>query len=138
MYTPRIATLVLVLLAACGGTASPGVSAPVAPPSPSSKPADASRLMASSLAQKIDPLFAVATHGHAPGCAVGVFRAGEVLFAKGYGYADLEHDIPITDTTVFYAASLAKQFTAAAIALLVQDGKLLLTDDVRKYVPELP
>jgi CubicO group peptidase (beta-lactamase class C family) len=73
-----------------------------------------------------------------PGCAVGVYRAGEVLFSKGYGYADLEHDAPMTDTTPVYTASLSKQFTAAAVLLLVADGKLALTDDVHRYIPELP
>jgi len=68
---------------------------------------------------------------------VGVYRAGEIVFSKGYGYADLEHEDPITDATPFYTASLSKQFTAAAVQLLVADGKLSLDDDVRKYVPEL-
>jgi CubicO group peptidase (beta-lactamase class C family) len=67
-----------------------------------------------------------------------VYRAGEVVFAKGYGYADLEHDARNTDVTPFYLASVSKQFTAAAVLLLAQDGKLTLDDDVRKYVPELP
>jgi CubicO group peptidase (beta-lactamase class C family) len=75
---------------------------------------------------------------HSPGCAVGVYRAGAIVFSGGYGYADLEHDDPITDATPFYTASLSKQFTAAAVLLLVADGKLALQDDVRKYVPELP
>ncbi len=72
-----------------------------------------------------------------PGCAVGVYHAGEVAFSKGYGYADLEHDEAITDTTPFYSASLSKQFTAAAVLLLVQDGKIVLSDDVHKFIPEL-
>jgi len=61
-----------------------------------------------------------------------------VVFARGYGYADLEHDVRNTDTTAFYLASVSKQFTAAAVLLLAQDGKVSLDDDVRKYVPELP
>ncbi|HMI87544.1 MAG TPA: serine hydrolase [Polyangiaceae bacterium] len=92
------------------------------------------------LAKKIDPIFSSFAEGGAmsPGCAVGVYRAGEIVFSKGYGYADLEHEAPITDTTPFYTASLSKQFTAAAVLLLVADGKVSLDDDVRKYVPELP
>jgi CubicO group peptidase (beta-lactamase class C family) len=52
--------------------------------------------------------------------------------------ADLDHDIPITPSTVFHVASVSKQFTAASILLLAQEGKLSLDDDVRKYIPELP
>jgi CubicO group peptidase (beta-lactamase class C family) len=95
------------------------------------------------LGAKIDPIFSAfaetgPTSPVSPGCAVGVYRAGELFFSRGYGYADLEHDAPITDTTPFYTASLSKQFTAAAVLLLVADGKLSLEDDVRKFVPELP
>lgn len=73
-----------------------------------------------------------------PGCAVGVYSAGKVLYAKGYGMADLNLGVPITPTTVFDIGSTSKQFTAASIILLAQDGKLALSDDVRKYIPELP
>ncbi len=93
---------------------------------------------AAALAAKIDPIFAAYAQGHGPGCGVGVYRAGEVVFARGYGYADLEHDVLNTDTTVFYLASVSKQFTAAAVLLLAADGRLSLDDDVRKYIPELP
>ncbi|AHG88902.1 beta-lactamase [Gemmatirosa kalamazoonensis] len=86
---------------------------------------------------RVDSIFAFATPS-TPGCAVAAARSGEVLFARGYGTADLEHDVPITRSTPFYLASVSKQFTAAAIDLLVLDGKLSLDDDVRKYVPELP
>jgi CubicO group peptidase (beta-lactamase class C family) len=90
------------------------------------------------LASQIDPIFASYSSGHTPGCAVGVYRAGAVLFARGYGYADLEHDVPITDSTVFSIASVSKQFTAAAVLLLAGDEKLSLDDDVRRFIPELP
>jgi CubicO group peptidase (beta-lactamase class C family) len=92
------------------------------------------------LATRIDPIFSafVKQGAMSPGCAVGVYRAGEVVFSRGYGYADLEHDAPLTDTTPVYTASLSKQFTAAAVLLLAADGKVSLDDDVRKYVPELP
>ncbi len=92
------------------------------------------------LAKKIDPIFSGFTREGAmsPGCAVGVYRAGEIVFSKGYGYADLEHDAPLTDTTPVYTASVSKQFTAAAVLLLAADGKISLDDDVRKYIPELP
>lgn len=73
-----------------------------------------------------------------PGCAVGVSRDGKVVFQNGYGLANLELDVPITPGSIFHVASVSKQFTAAAIMLLVRDGKLSLDDDVRKHLPELP
>jgi CubicO group peptidase (beta-lactamase class C family) len=73
-----------------------------------------------------------------PGCAVGVYRDGRVLFAKGYGSADLERNVPITPSTIFDLGSTSKQFAAASILLLAADGKLALTDEIQKYVPEIP
>lgn len=73
-----------------------------------------------------------------PGCALGVYSAGKVLYAKGYGMANLDLDVPITPETVFDIGSTSKQFTAAAVVLLADEGKLSLDDDVRKYLPELP
>ena len=73
-----------------------------------------------------------------PGCAVGVYRNGSIAFAKGYGLANVEYEIPVTPATPFIVGSVSKQFTAAAIALLVEDKRISLDDDVRKYVPELP
>jgi CubicO group peptidase (beta-lactamase class C family) len=86
----------------------------------------------------VDRLFSAFAAPTAPGCAVSAVRAGETLVEGGYGSADLEHAAPITARTPFEAGSVSKQFTAAAILLLVQDGKLRLTDDVRKYLPQLP
>lgn len=91
-----------------------------------------------SLIRRIDSLFARYARTDAPGCAAGVFQDGTIVFAKGYGSANLEYGVPITPTTPFISGSVAKQFTAAAIALLVERGRLSLDDDVRKYVPELP
>ena len=73
-----------------------------------------------------------------PGCAVGIDRAGAPRFTRAFGSADLEYDIPNKPETIFEAGSISKQFTAAATVLLALDGKLNLSDDVRKYVPELP
>jgi len=73
-----------------------------------------------------------------PGCAVAIGQAGKPVLARAYGQADLEHHAPNTPETVFEAGSVSKQFTAAAVLLLAQDGKLSLSDDVRKYLPELP
>jgi CubicO group peptidase (beta-lactamase class C family) len=74
----------------------------------------------------------------APGCAAAVSLNGEVVFEKAFGLADLEHNVPNTTQTIFESGSVAKQFTAAALVLLQQDGKLSIDDPVRKYIPELP
>ncbi|MBI1407844.1 MAG: serine hydrolase [Caulobacter sp.] len=87
---------------------------------------------------EVDRIFAGFTGPNTPGCAVSAVGAGETLVERAYGVADLEHSAPITAATPFEAGSVSKQFTAAAILLLVQDGKLRLTDDIRKYLPELP
>src|SRR4030095_16702509 len=74
----------------------------------------------------------------APGCAVGVSLNGETVFEKAFGLAEMEHNIPNTPQTIFESGSVAKQFTAAALVLLAQEGKLSLDDAVKKYIPELP
>ena len=73
-----------------------------------------------------------------PGCAVGVAQGGRTLLTRGYGMADLETGTPITAETIFESGSVAKQFTASAVLLLMKDGKLRLDDRVQKYLPELP
>ena len=87
---------------------------------------------------EVDAIFRPWTGRGTPGCAVGVMDGGELLFAKGYGAANLEYDVPITPATVFHVASVSKQFTALAVALLVADGEVSWDDDIRRYVPELP
>ena len=74
----------------------------------------------------------------APGCAVGVSLNGESVFERAFGLAEMEHSIPNTAQTIFESGSVAKQFTAAALVLLQQDGKLKIDDDIRKYIPEMP
>jgi len=74
----------------------------------------------------------------APGCALGVMLDGELVFSSGYGCASLEHGIPITTGTVFPVASMSKQFTAFALALLAERGELSLDDAVRSVLPEVP
>ncbi len=85
----------------------------------------------------IDALFAPATAGDSPGAAVMVIRDGEILHAAGYGYADLEHRVPITPQTAFRLASVSKQFTAMAVMILAERGQLAYDDPVVKYLPEL-
>ena len=91
-----------------------------------------------SLSKRVDAVFARWDRKDSPGCAVSVVRDGKVAYTRGYGMADLEHDIPITPATVFYIGSDSKQFTGAVMALLAKEGRLSLDDDVRKYIPELP
>src|SRR6266511_4996716 len=85
----------------------------------------------------VDAVFAKWT-STTPGCAVGVAENGKSVLAKGYGMADLEHDVRITPESIFEAGSVSKQFTAAAVLLLAGEGKLSIDDPVRKYIPELP
>lgn len=73
-----------------------------------------------------------------PGCAVGVSLAGQSVFEKAFGLAEIEHGVANTPQTIFESGSVAKQFTAAALVLLSLDGKLGLDDPVKKYIPELP
>lgn len=88
--------------------------------------------------KQIDQLFAVYDSPQTPGAAVAVEKDGKVIFKRGYGSADLEHNVPITPSTVFHIASLSKQFTAFSILLLEGEGKLSINDDIRKYIPEVP
>lgn len=86
----------------------------------------------------VDALFADVARADSPGCALAVFQGGRIAYERGYGMADLEHDVPITPASVFYVGSLSKQFTAFAAALATSEGKLSLDDEVRKWIPELP
>jgi CubicO group peptidase (beta-lactamase class C family) len=89
------------------------------------------------LERRVDSLFARHGAGLVPGVAVAVVRNDTVIFRKGYGYADLEHRIPITPSSVFDAASVSKQFTGLAVSMLVEQGRIRLDDDVRTYIPEM-
>jgi CubicO group peptidase (beta-lactamase class C family) len=88
--------------------------------------------------RQVDALFAPWDRPGSPGAAVAVVRDGQVVLARGYGYANLEYDVPITPSTIFHVASVSKQFTAFAAALLAEQGVLSLDDDVRRWVPEVP
>lgn len=92
---------------------------------------------ATSVSEKVDAIFASWNKTDSPGCVCAVIQDGKIVYEKGYGMADLEHNESLTPLSVFYIASTSKQFTAACIALLVLDGKVSLQDDVRKYIPEL-
>jgi D-alanyl-D-alanine carboxypeptidase len=74
--------------------------------------------------------------GRTPGIAIGIVEDGRVVYARGFGFATLAKHVPMTPDTEFYTGGLTMQFTAAAILLLAQDGKLSLDDHVTKLVPE--
>ena len=86
----------------------------------------------------LDALMAPVNRVDGPGCAVGVMKDGKLAETRSYGLADIGTKRPITASTPFNIASMSKQFTGAAVALLIADGKLAEEDDVRRYLPELP
>lgn len=87
---------------------------------------------------KVDKLFARWDSTVSPGAALAIIKDGKIIYKRGYGMANLEHNIPITPTSVFRIGSTSKQITAACIAILALEGKISLDDDIRKYIPELP
>ena len=87
--------------------------------------------------KKIDSLFAKADKS-TPGYAIGIVRNDSLIYAKGFGMANLEYSVPVTPETIFHMASVSKQFTAFSIVLLAKQGKLDLDDDIRKYLSWFP
>jgi CubicO group peptidase (beta-lactamase class C family) len=90
------------------------------------------------LTKKVDQLFAAWDKPESPGAAIAIIKDGAIVYKRGYGSANLEYNVPITPQTVFHVASVSKQFTAFAIVLLANQGKLSLDDDIRKHLPEVP
>jgi CubicO group peptidase (beta-lactamase class C family) len=90
------------------------------------------------LAERIDALSKQAVTRPVAGISIAVARNDEVVFARGYGFANLEHAVPVTPDTVFHIASISKNVLAAIVLRLAGEGKLRLDDDVTKYVPEAP
>ncbi|MHA2284218.1 MAG: serine hydrolase domain-containing protein [Promethearchaeota archaeon] len=91
-----------------------------------------------SIKETVDKLFANWDKPDTPGCAIGIIQDGKFLYKRGYGMANLEHDIPLSTKSVFRIASTSKQFTAMSAALLAEQGKLSLDDNIRKHLPEIP
>jgi CubicO group peptidase (beta-lactamase class C family) len=123
--------LALALLLPCGVLAQqPASPLPSAPPS--APPFTAAK------ARAIDAIARAELHsGSTPGLAIGVVEDGLLVYARGFGYADVKAKRRVTPATQFYTGSLSKQFTAACVLLLAQQKKLSLDDRVTKYVPEL-
>jgi CubicO group peptidase (beta-lactamase class C family) len=73
-----------------------------------------------------------------PGLAAALVRGGEIVTAQGYGLANVEHNVPVTPDTIFQSGSLGKMFTSAGVMLLVEDGKIALSDPIAKFLPDAP
>ena len=73
-----------------------------------------------------------------PGVALAVVRDGKIVLARGYGLANIEHQVPVKPETIFQSGSTGKQFTATAVMMLVEEGKLSLEDKITKYFPDAP
>lgn len=125
--TPRIPGAATLLLAL-------GLAATLAAPAQARQ--DAADLRARNAA--LSALFAEYDRADSPGCIIGVGQAGSVAYRNGFGLANLEHGIPMTPFTISEIGSVSKQFTAAAVVLLAQDGKLSLDDEVRQHWPGFP
>ncbi len=91
-----------------------------------------------SLEKLADPVFAAADSGVTPGVSVLIASNGEILYQKGFGYADVGNSVPVTPETKFRIGSITKQFIAAAILKMQEEGKLSVQDNLSKYVPGFP
>ena len=103
-----------------------------------STPAAAQTSLTAGQIARIDSIFVQYSTNDGPGCSLGISRHDSVVLERAWGSADLEHSVPITPATIFEGGSVSKQFTAAAVFRLAQQGKLSLDDDIRKYLSQLP
>ncbi len=87
---------------------------------------------------RVDQLANAMIPGDGPGASIAVIKDNKMVYSKGFGYANLEYGIKNTGQTIFHIASVSKQFTGFAIAMLADQGKLSMQDDIRKHIPELP
>lgn len=113
---PNVTLVVFLILPACCHATTPGES----------------------IESRVDAVFAAQDRSDSPGCSVGVYRDGRIIYGRGYGMANLELGARLTPHSAFEIGSTSKQFTAMSILLLAKDGKLSLDDDIRKYLPEIP
>ncbi len=93
--------------------------------------------LATDPAKRIEQVVASMINEDGPGASVAVARDGKIIYSKGFGHAELEYDAHNTPQTIFHIASVSKQFTAFSIAMLADQGKLSVDDDIRKYLPEI-
>src|ERR1044072_3545430 len=73
-----------------------------------------------------------------PGVALAIVKDGKIVLARGSGLANVEHGVPVKPETIFQSGSTGKQFTATAVMMLVEEGKLSLADSITKYFPDAP
>jgi len=111
--------LILAILGFCGVTGAQETSAP-------------------DLATQVDSIANRALSSHVAGISIAVARDGHVILARGYGFANLEHSVPVTSDTPFHICSISKNIETAVLLRLVEQGKLSLDDDISKYVPNAP
>ena len=88
--------------------------------------------------QEIDSIFKQWSKRNVPGGAIGIIKDGELMYSKGYGIADLEHDIKIRPSSVFNICSISKEFVSFSLLLLEEQGKINLDDTVQTYLPDFP
>ena len=88
--------------------------------------------------KQVDAIFAERAGAEKPGCAVVIVKDGALAYENGYGMADLEHHVKITPQTAFDVASVAKQFTGLGVAMLIEQGKLQESEDIRSILPWVP
>src|SRR6476620_6917226 len=112
--------LAATLICLCGGTA------------------DAQLPTTEGLGNRVDAIAKKALTRPVAGISIAVARDGEVVFARGYGLANLEHEVAVTPNTVFHIASISKNILAAVVLQLADEGKLRLDEDVTRYVPSAP
>ncbi|GAA0856057.1 serine hydrolase domain-containing protein [Aliiglaciecola litoralis] len=93
---------------------------------------------AASFNEKVDAIFSELNTTDGPGCSVGVMKNSEFIHKSAYGMANLELGVALSPDSVFRMASVSKQFTAMAVQILAQQGKIDLSKDIRTYLPELP
>jgi len=86
----------------------------------------------------VDSLFSQWNKSTSPGCAVGIIKNGKLIYNKGYGLSEMSHEVSVTSHTVFRVCSLAKQFTAACIELLIEQGLVNRDDKISDHLPDLP
>lgn len=96
-----------------------------------------SGVFASDFSRKVDALFSDIDRDSQPGCSVGVIAKGQLIHKAGYGLANMELNVALDGTHVHRVASVSKQFTAMAVLLLADEGKIDLNHDIRRYLPEL-
>src|SRR5262245_10282941 len=96
-----------------------------------------SRVIGAEMAAEVDRLFAKWDRLDSPGCAVGLIKAGELVYSKGFGSSNLEYRVPNSSQTIFETASFTKSLTCTCLALLMDEGKITPDDDVRKFIPEM-